>query len=140
MLYLFSSAGSGTIIQWDMALVRLITLYTHHVLTTSISGPSGETFFTFKFTGPSPLDRASLSLTIWHELQGHRLRPAMLLYTTPSSTSTSALSQMLVTSSTINILGLQFEGLTTKVPSLTTNRSSSSRDSQIPSIHSGWSC
>ena len=46
-----------------MALVRLIALYTHHILTTSISGLATAVFipfFTFRFTGSSPLVTAAI--------------------------------------------------------------------------------
>ena len=60
---LFISAESDTNIQWDVALVCLIAPWTHHILTTSISGLDADTFFTFKFTGTSPLDRILLALS-----------------------------------------------------------------------------
>ena len=53
--------------------------YTHHVLTTSISGITNNLFipsFTFEFTGCSPLACSSLTLTI---PQGHQLKLDILL-------------------------------------------------------------
>ena len=138
-----SQAGSDTTIQWHVARVRLMALYSHHILTTSISVTATNRsipFFTFKFTGYSPLNCASLTLTIWFEPQGHQLKPTMSLSTLSRSPSTSSLVQMSVTRSTVTILGLLFETLRTGLPTFTTNRSSPSRGSQIPSIHSGWSC
>ena len=85
--WLFISAESDPIIQWDVALVRLIAPYTQHILKTSISGFSTDTLttglysdtpsLTFNFTGSSPLDRASLALTICLEPQGRQLKPVI---------------------------------------------------------------